>query len=66
MPTFNMLILKKRVILDNMKYIPSPINFSCSQTYSAVVNMSGRMQYYRISAGEGKERISREEFCRAF
>lgn len=66
MQTSETLIHKKRVVLDNMKYIPSPINFSCNQIFSAVVNRSGRMQYYRSVPGKNKERISRTEFCMAY
>lgn len=66
MQTSETLILKKRVFFDNMRYIPSPIIFSCNQVFSAVVNRSGRMQYYKIVPGKSKERVSRTDFCMAF
>ena len=49
-----------------MKYVPSPIPLKYSYIYSAAANRSGRMQYYKASPGEGRERISRTEFIDVF
>lgn len=49
-----------------MRYIPSPIAVHCDWVYSALANKSGRMQYHKIKPGKSKERISRNEFIRAF
>lgn len=60
------LTVKKPVILDNMRYIPSPINFSYDLVYCAVANRTGRMQYFRIIPGVSRERINRAEFLDTF
>lgn len=49
-----------------MKYIPSPIPIQYSFMYSATANKSGRMQYHKLRAGQGKVRISRTEFIKAY
>lgn len=43
-------------------FIPSPIKFEYESIFRAVVNKSGRMQYYRIKKGQKRERINRGEF----
>ena len=59
-------IAKKPVVLDNMRYLPSPINFSYNFVYCAVANRTGRLQYFRIIPGISRERITRAEFCDTF
>jgi len=49
-----------------MKYIPSPVPIKFKTVYRAQANTSGRMQYYKISPGVTKQRISRQEFITAF
>jgi hypothetical protein len=49
-----------------MKYIPSPVPLQYNYVYSAITNGSGRMQYYRITPGMSKTRISRAEFIRIY
>ncbi len=49
-----------------MRYIPSPIPIAFSYAYTATANKSGRMQYHRIKPGISKQRISRQEFIRAY
>lgn len=48
------------------RYIPSPIGFIYDTIYSALVNQSGRMQYYREDEGEPRIRIGRNEFITAY
>ncbi len=49
-----------------LPYIPSPIEFEYDSVYRAIVNKSGRMQYYKIDKGRGRKRISRSEFSRMY
>lgn len=49
-----------------MKYVPSPIPLRYNFIYSAAANKSGRMQYYKVTPNQGKERISRTEFIEVF
>ena len=49
-----------------MRYIPSPIPIQFSYLYMATANKSGRMQYHRIRPGISKQRISRQEFIKAY
>lgn len=49
-----------------MKYVPSPIPLRFNYIYSAAANKSGRMQYYKVTPGKSKERISRTEFIEVF
>jgi hypothetical protein len=51
-----------------MKYIPSPIDIQYSFAFSALVNKSGRMQYYKSDSAkpENKLRISRTQFIEVF
>lgn len=60
------IIARKATIFDNMRYIPSPIHFSCNAIYTAMINRSGRMQYYKTIPGMSKDRITRTEFCDAY
>ena len=45
-----------------LAFIPSPINFEYDSIFRAVINKSGRMQYYKIKKGKKRERISKGEF----
>lgn len=47
-------------------FVPSPIDFQYDILYQAMVNRSGRMQYYRTPRGKNRERISRTEFIHAY
>ncbi|MFN5168700.1 MAG: hypothetical protein ACK5DD_03690 [Cyclobacteriaceae bacterium] len=49
-----------------MKYIPSPIPLQFQLAYTATANKSGRMQYHRIRPGHSKQRISRQDFIKAY
>jgi hypothetical protein len=49
-----------------MRYIPSPIPLTFTYMYSATANRSGRMQYHRVRPGQGKTRIARIEFIKAY
>lgn len=51
-----------------MKYVPSPISIQYSYAFSALVNKSGRMQYYKADSvkPDNKLRISRTEFIQVF
>jgi hypothetical protein len=49
-----------------MRYIPSPIPLAFTYMYSATANKSGRMQYHRVRPGQGKARIPRAEFIKAY
>lgn len=60
------IIAKKATFFDNMHYLPSPINFTCNAIYTAIINRSGRMQYYKTIPGVSRERISRIEFCEVY
>ncbi len=57
-----------KLISTQMKYIPSPIGVLYSYAFSALVNKSGRMQYYKADSVKpsNKVRISRTEFIQAF
>lgn len=54
------------VLMDGMRFIPSPIPLKYELLYSATANQSGRMQYHKIKPGQYKERISRTEFIDVF
>ena len=49
-----------------MRYIPSPIPLRYEYVFTATANQSGRMQYHRIKPGHSKERITRQEFIKAY
>ena len=49
-----------------MKYIPSPIPIRYELVFSATANKSGRMQYHKVRPGQSKQRISRQEFIKAY
>lgn len=49
-----------------MLFVPSPIQVSYEVMYSAIANKSGRMQYYRQYPGEGRVRIGRQDFIKAY
>jgi len=51
---------------NTLAFVPSPIPFDYDESYSALANRSGRMQYYRKSKGNNRERIGRNDFIRAF
>lgn len=43
-------------------FIPSPVEFEYESIFRAVINKSGRMQYYRIKRGKKRVRINRGQF----
>jgi hypothetical protein len=47
-------------------FVPSPISFEYDESYSALANESGRMQYYREHKGGSRSRIPRNEFITAY
>ena len=49
-----------------LRYIPSPIGFNYDIIFSALANLSGRMQYYKEEVGGLKVRIGRNEFIAAY
>ena len=49
-----------------MSFIPSPVDFDYDIKFSAVTNVSGRMQYYRSRKGKSRIRISRNEFMKIY
>jgi hypothetical protein len=49
-----------------MRYIPSPIPLRYEFVFTATANQSGRMQYHKIKPGHSKQRISRQEFIKAY
>jgi hypothetical protein len=49
-----------------LPFIPSPIDFEYDSIFRAVVNKSGRMQYYKVKKGKKQQRISKNEFSRIY
>ncbi len=49
-----------------LNYIPSPIEFDYDFVYSAISNISGRMQYYKLPKGKNRSRISKNEFAEIY
>lgn len=49
-----------------LPYIPSPIEFDYDSMFRAVLNKSGRMQYYKVKKGKKQQRISKNEFSRIY
>jgi len=49
-----------------MKYVPSPIQVPYKVMYQALVNKSGRMQYYKQETGKNRIRIGRQDFIYAY
>ncbi len=49
-----------------LSYVPSPIEFDFDIVYSAITNLSGRMQYYKSLKGKSRLRISKNEFARIY
>jgi hypothetical protein len=45
-----------------LPFIPSPVDFEYDSVFRAVVNKSGRMQYYKARKGKKQQRISKNEF----
>ena len=45
-----------------LPFIPSPIDFEYESIFSAIINKSGRMQYYKSKKGKKRQRISKNEF----
>jgi len=45
-----------------LPFIPSPIDFEYDSIFSAIINKSGRMQYYKNKKGKKRQRISKNEF----
>lgn len=49
-----------------LPFIPSPIDFEYEAIFRAVINKSGRMQYYKVRRGKKQQRISRSEFSEIY
>ena len=49
-----------------LPYIPSPINFEYDSVFRAVINQSGRMQYYYIKKDQKQQRITKSEFSNIY
>lgn len=49
-----------------LPYIPSPVEFEYDSIFRAVVNKSGRMQYYKVKRGKKQQRISKNEFSKIY
>ena len=49
-----------------LPFIPSPIDFEYDSMFRAVINKSGRMQYYRAKKGKKQQRISKNEFSKIY
>lgn len=47
-------------------FIPSPIDFEYDSLFRAVVNPSGRMQYYHVKKNRKQQRISKNEFSKIY
>ena len=52
--------------MNMLNYIPSPVEFDYDYVYSAIANISGRMQYYKSRKGRARTRISRTEFSQIY
>jgi|GEM_PF-1597590 len=51
---------------SSIAFVPSPIPFDYDESYLALANKSGRMQYYREPRGHKRERVGRTDFLQAF
>lgn len=49
-----------------LPFIPSPINFEYDSVFRAVINPSGRMQYYFIKKDSKQQRITKNEFTNIY
>ena len=49
-----------------LPFIPSPVEFEYDSIFRAVVNKSGRMQYYKVKRGKKQQRISKNEFSKIY
>jgi hypothetical protein len=49
-----------------LPFIPSPIEFEYDSMFRAVINKSGRMQYYHVKRGKKQQRISKNEFSKIY
>jgi|AVFP01.1.fsa_nt_gi hypothetical protein len=49
-----------------LPFIPSPIEFDYDSLFRAVINKSGRMQYYHVRKGEKQQRISKNKFSEIY
>ena len=51
---------------EAFNFIPSPITFDYDESFLALANDSGRMQYYHTEKGSSRIRIGRNEFISAY
>ena len=51
---------------EAFNYVPSPIAFDYDESFLAMANDSGRMQYYHAHKGGNRTRIGRNEFITAY
>ena len=49
-----------------LPYIPSPVNFEYDNLFRAVLNPSGRMQYYYVKKNKKQQRITKSEFSKIY
>ena len=48
-----------------LPYIPSPVQFEYDSVFRAVINPSGRMQYYLVRKNNKQKRITKNEFSKS-
>ncbi len=49
-----------------LPYIPSPVSFEYDSLFRAVLNPSGRMQYYFVKKNQKQQRITKSEFSKIY
>lgn len=49
-----------------LPYIPSPIQFEYDFLFRAIINPSGRMQYYYVKKNNKQQRITKNEFSKIY
>ena len=49
-----------------LPYIPSPVDFEYDSLFRAVLNPSGRMQYYFVKKNNKQQRITKSEFSKIY
>jgi len=47
-------------------YIPSPVKFEYDSLFKAIINPSGRMQYYYVKRNNKQQRITKNEFSNIY
>lgn len=49
-----------------LPFIPSPVQFEYDSLFRAVINPSGRMQYYFVKKNNKQTRITKNEFSKIY